>query len=134
MAKVPGAAGKTGPPSRSKVPDISHSILRRSRHQNVNAPAAAFDAAGHELVIDGEIAAPNDRGVTHLDFLNDTIARREPHRLAYFAFDLLHIDGHDLRRCPLVSCGCTTVTGVGGRILLIITFHYRIFARNQHSL
>jgi ATP-dependent DNA ligase len=22
-------------------------------------------------------------------------------RLAYFAFDLLHPDGHDLRRCPI---------------------------------
>jgi ATP-dependent DNA ligase len=26
---------------------------------------------------------------------------RRPERLAYFAFDLLHLDGHDLRRCPL---------------------------------
>jgi ATP-dependent DNA ligase len=24
------------------------------------------------------------------------------HRLVYYAFDLLHIDGHDLRRCPIV--------------------------------
>jgi len=44
---------------------------------------------------------PDDRGVTHLDFLEDAISRREPHRLVYYAFDLLHIDGHDLRRCPI---------------------------------
>ena len=44
---------------------------------------------------------PDDRGVTHLDHLNDAISRREPHRLADHAFDLLHIDGHDLRRCPI---------------------------------
>jgi bifunctional non-homologous end joining protein LigD len=29
--------------------------------------------------------------------------RRNTARLAYFAFDLLHLDGPDLRRCPLVE-------------------------------
>ena len=53
------------------------------------------------MVLDGEIAVPDDRGVTHLDALNQAIADRRPERLAYFAFDLLHLDGHDLRRCPI---------------------------------
>ena len=71
------------------------------RTEAFGAPFAPLAAAGHELVIDGEIAVPDDRGVTHLDFLDDAISRREPHRLVYYAFDLLHIDGHDLRRCPI---------------------------------
>jgi bifunctional non-homologous end joining protein LigD len=50
------------------------------------------------MVLDGEIAVPDDRGVTHLDALSEAIADRRPERLAYFAFDLLHLDGHDLRR------------------------------------
>jgi ATP-dependent DNA ligase len=33
--------------------------------------------------------------------LSEAIAERRPERLAYFAFDLLHLDGHDLRRCPI---------------------------------
>jgi bifunctional non-homologous end joining protein LigD len=53
------------------------------------------------MVLDGEIAVPDDRGVTHLDALSDAISDGRPERLAYFAFDLLHLDGHDLRRCPI---------------------------------
>src|ERR1041385_1101040 len=53
------------------------------------------------MVLDGEIAVPDDRGVTHLDALGDAISERRSERLAYFAFDLLHLDGHDLRRCPI---------------------------------
>jgi ATP-dependent DNA ligase len=54
-----------------------------------------------EIVLDGEIAVPDDRGVTHISELQDAIAGRRPERLAYFAFDLLHLDGHDLRRCRI---------------------------------
>ena len=71
------------------------------RTEAFSAPFAPLAAAGHEMVIDGEIAVPDDRGVTHLDFLDDAISRREPGRLVYYAFDLLHIDGHDLRCCPI---------------------------------
>src|SRR5438105_10626202 len=53
------------------------------------------------MVLDGEIAVPDDRGVTHLDALSEAISGRRPDRLAYFPFDLLHFDGHDLRRCPI---------------------------------
>src|SRR5215467_14477865 len=54
-----------------------------------------------EIVLDGEIAVPDERGVTHIGDLQDAIAGRQADRLAYFAFDLLHVDGHDLRRCPI---------------------------------
>jgi bifunctional non-homologous end joining protein LigD len=57
-----------------------------------------------EAVLDGEITAPDERGVTHLDDLTDAIHKRRPERLAYFAFDLLHLDGHDLRGCALAGC------------------------------
>jgi ATP-dependent DNA ligase len=53
------------------------------------------------MVLDGEIAAPDEEGVTHLDGLNEAIDGGLAHRLAYFAFDLLHLDGHDLTGCRL---------------------------------
>jgi bifunctional non-homologous end joining protein LigD len=53
------------------------------------------------MVLDGEIAVPDERGVTHLDALSDAIAERRPDKLAYFAFDLLHLDGPDLRRSAI---------------------------------
>ena len=57
--------------------------------------------AGRAMVLDGEICVPDDRGVTHIDALSDAVSRRRPDALAYFAFDLLYLDGHDLRRCPI---------------------------------
>src|SRR5438477_2774903 len=60
-----------------------------------------LEAGLPQMVLDGEIAVPDDRGATHLDRLSEAIADRQPERLAYFAFDLLHLDGHDLRRCPI---------------------------------
>ena len=53
------------------------------------------------MILDGEIAVPDDRGVTHLDALSDAISEGRSDRFAYFAFDLLHLDGRDLRRCPI---------------------------------
>jgi bifunctional non-homologous end joining protein LigD len=53
------------------------------------------------MVLDGEIAVPDERGVTHIDLLTEALRQRRPERLAYFAFDLLHLDGHDLRPCPI---------------------------------
>lgn len=53
-------------------------------------------------MLDGEICVPDPAGVTHIDGLNDAISRHgRPEYLAYYAFDLLFLDGHDLRRCPL---------------------------------
>src|SRR5207245_6602784 len=68
------------------------------RQRRVNLRESAL---GREIVLDGEIAVPDDRGVTQIGDLQDAIARRRPERLAYFAFDLLHLDGHDLRSCPI---------------------------------
>ena len=81
--------------------DGSGGLKLISRNGNDRTPLfrAPFDgllSAGRQLVLDGEIAVPDDRGVTHI-----AIAERRPERLAYFAFDLMHLDGHDLRPCPI---------------------------------
>ena len=55
----------------------------------------------HALVLDGEIAVPDERGITHIDALNDALVGKQPDRLTYFAFDLIYADGHDIRRCPI---------------------------------
>jgi bifunctional non-homologous end joining protein LigD len=53
------------------------------------------------MVLDGEIAVQDERGVTHIDALSEAISERQSEQFASFAFDLLHLDGHDLRRCPI---------------------------------
>jgi bifunctional non-homologous end joining protein LigD len=80
-------------------------LISRNGHDRTtlfHEPFRPLAAAGlPPLVLDGEIAVPDERGVTHIDALNEAISARRFERLAYFAFDLLHLDGHDLRRCRL---------------------------------
>lgn len=77
-------------------------LTSRNGFDRTAAFRAPFDAAlGRvrcEMVLDGEIAVPDARGVTHIADLQDAIVRRRPERLAFFAFDLLHLAGRDLRR------------------------------------
>jgi hypothetical protein len=53
------------------------------------------------LVLDSEIAVPDERGVTRIDLLSEKLRQRRPDQLAYLAFDLLYLDGHDLRGCAI---------------------------------
>jgi len=76
-------------------------LLSRRGHDRTplfREPFAAVANAGRALVLDGEIAVPDERGVTHLDHLTDALTSKRAERLAYFAFDLLHLDGEDLRQ------------------------------------
>jgi bifunctional non-homologous end joining protein LigD len=88
------------------------------------APFEGIIRFRRELVLDGEIAVPDGQGCTHLDDLTHALRANETHRLAFFAFDLLHYDGRDLRGCPieerkaflervLKSASCPRVISVG---------------------
>jgi bifunctional non-homologous end joining protein LigD len=87
---VPGASHF--PPPLLQQPHTGTSSPTHTEHQKTSCPP---------LVLDGEIAVPDDRGVTHIDGLTQAMRQRRPDRLAYFAFDLLHLDGHDLRACAI---------------------------------
>jgi bifunctional non-homologous end joining protein LigD len=77
-------------------------LSRNDRTRLFAEPFRALAAAGlPALVLDGEIAVPDVQGMTHLDALNAAIAERRPERFAYFAFDLVYFNGHDLRSCAL---------------------------------
>jgi bifunctional non-homologous end joining protein LigD len=47
-------------------------------------------------IIDGEVIVLNDNNVSDFSTLRSTI-RWQPERLIYVAFDLMHLDGEDLR-------------------------------------
>ena len=53
-------------------------------------------------ILDGEAVVQNALGVSDFHALRAAMTR-EPHRIVFFAFDLLHLDGKDLRRLPLVE-------------------------------
>jgi DNA ligase D-like protein (predicted ligase) len=53
-------------------------------------------------IIDGEVVINGENGVSDFARLPGAI-RREPQNLVFMAFDLLHLDGADLRREPLLK-------------------------------
>ncbi len=66
------------------------------------APVArALEGLGHDAVLDGEIVAVDDQGRSSFQLLQQ-YARTGEGRLLYYVFDLLHLDGRDLRGLPLV--------------------------------
>ncbi len=57
----------------------------------------------HDAIVDGEIGAQDDSGVARFDNLHRAIEAGAYESLIYFAFDLLYVDGVDLRPRPLLS-------------------------------
>ncbi len=55
----------------------------------------------HEAVLDGELVALDAHGRSRFQLLQN--AEREPTRLQYCVFDLLYLDGKDLRDWPLLK-------------------------------
>jgi bifunctional non-homologous end joining protein LigD len=61
----------------------------------------AVSAIEHEAVLDGELVALDAHGRSRFQLLQN--AEREPARLLYCVFDLLYLDGKDLRGWPLLQ-------------------------------
>jgi bifunctional non-homologous end joining protein LigD len=55
---------------------------------------------GHEAVLDGEVVVVDDEGKSSFQLLQN-YQRTGAGRLRYYVFDLLYLDGHDLRGLPL---------------------------------
>jgi bifunctional non-homologous end joining protein LigD len=53
-------------------------------------------------IIDGEVIVQDERGVSDFDALRLAI-KQQPHRLIFYAFDLLHLNGKDLRDGSLLE-------------------------------
>ena len=60
--------------------------------------AAALPA--HHAVIDGEVVVQGANGVPDFGALRSALSKGQ-HRLLFYAFDLLYLDGFDLRSAPL---------------------------------
>ena len=86
---------------------------------------AALAAIKHEAVLDGELVAVDQEGRSRFQLLQN--AEREKTRLLYCVFDLLYLDGKDLRgetlpnarsslhaSCRIVRC-CSTALMSRGR-------------------
>jgi bifunctional non-homologous end joining protein LigD len=54
-------------------------------------------------LFDGEVVVLNERGVSDFQTLQNSLNVASDATLVYYAFDLLHLDGRDLRAVPLVE-------------------------------
>jgi bifunctional non-homologous end joining protein LigD len=56
-----------------------------------------------DLIIDGEATVLGNTGLPDFQALRRELAKKHSDRLVYLAFDLLYLDGYDLRRAPLIE-------------------------------
>lgn len=71
-----------------------------SEYSPIVEAAAALPA--ETAILDGEVVVFNEKGISDFEALRSAL-RWRPERLVFIAFDLLHLDGEDLRLKPLVQ-------------------------------
>ena len=71
------------------------------KFQTVANLLEAFPAA--TAILDGEIVALNDKDVSSFSTLQNDLSAGRDDRLQYYVFDLLHLDGDDWRKKPLLE-------------------------------
>ena len=71
-----------------------------NRYRPIVEAAAALHVKS--AIIDGEIVVLDDKGVSNIGLLRSAM-RLQPERMIFVAFDLLHLDGEDLRFKPLIE-------------------------------
>jgi bifunctional non-homologous end joining protein LigD len=64
---------------------------------------AAATIKAHSAVLDGEVIVPAARGLSDFGALETELAARRSDRLVFYVFDVLYVDGFDLRRVPLIE-------------------------------
>jgi len=60
-------------------------------------------SSGRAMVLDGEMVVTDDTGRTDFQALQNYMENPKPHKLSYIVFDLLALDGADLRGQPLIK-------------------------------
>jgi len=80
-------------------------LLSREAHDWTARLPAIADAASElhvrQALLDGEAAVLLPDGTTSFEALQNVAILSHDQELVYFAFDLLHLDGYDLRKAPL---------------------------------
>jgi bifunctional non-homologous end joining protein LigD len=64
---------------------------------------AVRELPGDDFALDGEIAVFEQGGQSNFGLLQDTLSLGRDDRLTFVVFDLLHLDGVDLREAPLTD-------------------------------
>jgi bifunctional non-homologous end joining protein LigD len=84
--------------------------------------AESLRQLGHDAVLDGEVVAVDEVGRSRFRLLQD-FRRTGRGRLIYYVFDLLHLDGRDLRPLPLVHRKQILAELIGGLPRVLLSEH-----------
>jgi bifunctional non-homologous end joining protein LigD len=79
-------------------------MSRRGKEWTAEFPAlvaAAKQLPTRDVVLDGEVVMLSEQGISSFEALQNRA--RDSRSLAYFAFDLLSLDGNDVSRLPLIE-------------------------------
>ena len=68
-----------------------------------NIAAAVVELPARSALIDGEIVIEDGAGISSFSGLQAALKAGEEDRFVYYVFDLLHLDGRDLTKLPLVE-------------------------------
>jgi len=93
------------PPTRSRQKNVSL-FTRKGLDWTHRMPELARAAAHLPLesaILDGEVVVIDEKGATSFADLQIAFQEGAKVHLTYFAFDLLHLDGHNLRGLPLLQ-------------------------------
>ncbi len=71
------------------------------RFQRLVGPIEALPA--DEFALDGEVVVLDEQGQSSFGALQEALSANDQRRLTFFAFDLLYLDGYDLRGAALVD-------------------------------
>jgi bifunctional non-homologous end joining protein LigD len=89
----------------ARIEDGKARLITRSGHDWTDRYGALADSfvpiPCRQALIDGEVVVQDEEGLSSFAALQDTLSEGASHRLTFFAFDLLHLDGYDLREVPL---------------------------------
>ncbi len=83
------------------------SLITRNRQdwtERLNFLAqAASELPLDDALLDGEVVALNENGTTNFQLLQNSLSTHATDSLAYYVFDLLHLNGNDLMQLPLLT-------------------------------
>jgi bifunctional non-homologous end joining protein LigD len=90
-----------------RISDSEICLITRNR-QDWTERLSFLAQAARELplehaLLDGEVVALNENGTTNFQLLQNSLSTHASDNLAYYVFDLLHLDGHDLMPLPLLQ-------------------------------
>jgi bifunctional non-homologous end joining protein LigD len=82
-------------------------LLTRNRqdwtHRFASIAAAIAALPASTALLDGELVVENEKGITSFSLLQTDLKDGRQDRFAYYVFDLLHLDGRDLKNQPLLA-------------------------------